>query len=700
MSGTAGTFTETFQYDDLGRQTLHVSFEGTVTENVYDPKTGRLSEQLFFDNLTDYNNGSGTPNETWTYTYDAFDRVISVTQSDGTNTSTTTTAYDENGNVASISSPEGVVNYQYDPATELRTRTYTTDPNNPSTVIDDTHYTYDVMGRLSTVQVDESNGIAVSPAQTTTDKYDLMGNLREQDDPNGSIVDYVYDELNRLTQEVQYTSDGTTKIAEYDYTLEADGKRTAATETFWWNVNGTETAHTNQLTWTYDALGRLVDEVLSSDDPSLGYSDQYTLDLVGNQLSEVKDWTNKPTETIADTFDANDRLLTSTDTPLGGAATTTTYDYGPGNAWTVETGESAVTGTVTTRSVAYSYNLQGELSVATVKAYNPSSGALASDQQVTYGYDASGARVSALVQTDTQLNGTYDQSVLTQFLDDPLNDTGYLQVLQQTTTNETTGQVQSVVTYAIGLDLISQTTTPYTNGVAGTPVTLIFGFDGHGSVRVLLDMTAAIATVAGVQQLFHYDAYGNLLNMSASQAATLILYVGEMLDAITGLYDNRARWYDPQTGRFTQFDSFFGNIQDPQTLHKYLYANGNPVNGIDPSGHEELGDALGSISIGEDLDSAPVPGSLQGLHSAYRIKRTIQIFQKALQIYNKIESGLQRLKDVAQLLSAVSSGDLSPIISELTSLGLGPTSGLATSLPGPKIKLPGIISGKVSVHGF
>ena len=393
-TGNPSDFAETNEYDDLGRQTLHVSFEGKVTQSVYDPLTGRLSEQRFFGNLTDYAGGSGTPNETWTYKYDAFDRPVEVTQDDGTTMWTTTTTYDAQGRVASISSPEGVVNYQYDVATGQRARTYTTDPNNPTSVIDDTHYTYDVMGRLSSVELVEQNGVAVSPAQTTTDKYDLAGNLREQDDPNGSTVDYVYNDLNQLVQETQYASDGTTKLAQYDYTLEADGKRTAAMETFWWddNSDGVPDPHVNNLTWTYDADGRLTEEILSSYDPSLSYIDDFTLDLVGNNLAKTRNWTDpaKPDETIASTFDANDRLLTSTDTPSGGTATTTTYDYGPGNAWTVETGETAVTGSVTTRSVVYKYNLQGQLSQATVKTCDPSTDALTSDQQSTYGYNASG----------------------------------------------------------------------------------------------------------------------------------------------------------------------------------------------------------------------------------------------------------------------------------------------------------------------
>ena len=186
--------------------------------------------------------------------------------------------------------------------------------------------------------------------------------------------------------------------------------------------------------------------------------------------------------------------------PAGGTASTTTYTYGPGNAWTVETGETVVTGSVTTKTVAYSYNLQGQLSVATVKTFDPSTGALTSDQQTTYGYDADRNRVSALLQTDTALNGTYDKSVLTQFLIDPQNHTDYSQVLRQTTTDTTTGHIQSVVTYAIGLNVIAQSTTLYTNGVAGTPQTLVLGYDAHGSVRMLLDMTAAIATRCSTQR--------------------------------------------------------------------------------------------------------------------------------------------------------------------------------------------------------
>jgi RHS repeat-associated protein len=62
------------------------------------------------------------------------------------------------------------------------------------------------------------------------------------------------------------------------------------------------------------------------------------------------------------------------------------------------------------------------------------------------------------------------------------------------------------------------------------------------------------------------------------------LYSGEQFDSKIGQQYLRARYYDPVTGRFNRLDPFFGNLNDPQSLHKYLYTHDDPVNGIDPTG--------------------------------------------------------------------------------------------------------------------
>ena len=70
-----------YGYDQQGRQHLHISVEGVVTEHVYSDTTGRLIEKRFFQDLAQYDNGAGTANEVRTYTHNAFGRVIHMAAS-------------------------------------------------------------------------------------------------------------------------------------------------------------------------------------------------------------------------------------------------------------------------------------------------------------------------------------------------------------------------------------------------------------------------------------------------------------------------------------------------------------------------------------------------------------------------------------------------------------------------------------------
>jgi RHS repeat-associated protein len=63
---------------------------------------------------------------------------------------------------------------------------------------------------------------------------------------------------------------------------------------------------------------------------------------------------------------------------------------------------------------------------------------------------------------------------------------------------------------------------------------------------------------------------------------------GEQYDSDLGLYYLRARYYNPATGRFLSIDPLEGNVKDSKTLHKYLYANGDPINRTDPKGREAM----------------------------------------------------------------------------------------------------------------
>ena len=69
--------------------------------------------------------------------------------------------------------------------------------------------------------------------------------------------------------------------------------------------------------------------------------------------------------------------------------------------------------------------------------------------------------------------------------------------------------------------------------------------------------------------------------------------------------DSFARYYNPSTGRFMTMDSFEGEPTNPLSLHKYTFAENDPVNKTDPTGHEALVGLSLSMSLG------------QGLHSQY-----------------------------------------------------------------------------------
>jgi hypothetical protein len=62
-------------------------------------------------------------------------------------------------------------------------------------------------------------------------------------------------------------------------------------------------------------------------------------------------------------------------------------------------------------------------------------------------------------------------------------------------------------------------------------------------------------------------------------------------------------------------DSYEGNPNDPLSLHKYLYASGNPVGRIDPSGNDDIIDMVASMAIDTTLNSMAItslPGTPAG----------------------------------------------------------------------------------------
>ncbi len=74
-------------------------------------------------------------------------------------------------------------------------------------------------------------------------------------------------------------------------------------------------------------------------------------------------------------------------------------------------------------------------------------------------------------------------------------------------------------------------------------------------------------------------------------------FIGYLWDKETNLFFAKARFYDPQVGRFTTQDSFLGQVDDPPSLHRYFYANDNPTRYVDPTEHAvQVTDARGTVT--------------------------------------------------------------------------------------------------------
>jgi RHS repeat-associated protein len=136
---------------------------------------------------------------------------------------------------------------------------------------------------------------------------------------------------------------------------------------------------------------------------------------------------------------------------------------------------------------------------------------------------------------------------------------------------------------------------------------------------------------AVVTDSYEYDAYGNSFTVSGTTPNEM-MYRGEQYDSDLGLYYLRARFYNPLTGRFMSRDPNepqivvpTGNIPrngnrtpfDPKALHKYLYAEGDPVNFADPRGRDAI---LQFLFTTADISSPVTPyeyGFGLGVAAAY-----------------------------------------------------------------------------------
>ena len=298
----------------------------------------------------------------------------------------------------------------------------------------------------------------------------------------------------------------------------------------------------------FDPLNRLTQTCSATSSPACSAGTRlssfaYTLGLAGNRTAAAELPSGR---NVAYGYDADYVLTSETitgDPPPASNNGSETYTYDVvGNRKTLTSTVPALPGNQT-----FSYDSNDRLTTDTID--NNGNTTLSGGVSNTYDFEN---RMTA--------HGT-----TTKYLVDTLNPTQLPQVLDETVNGGVTR------TYAYGLQRISEN---QLNGSTWTPS--FYGYDGHANVRFL---TNSAGTVTDTYQ---YDAFGRLITTSGSTPNNYF-YSGEWSDSI-GLYNLRARYYNQATGRFWTRDAVEGKLTDANTLHKYLYASGNPVNRVDPLG--------------------------------------------------------------------------------------------------------------------
>jgi RHS repeat-associated protein len=576
-----------YAYDNFGRQTQQKDALGRVTQYQYDTlgrRVGRTlplgqEESVSYDaagqmlSRTDFNG------RTSTYAYDLMGRVLSRTPAAHfSGEPAITYTYNAKGQRLSMTDATGTITYAYDTRDRLIQKT------TPQGTL---HYSYDVGGNLTSITTSTNGGASMAYSydalatvtdlnnQTTTYNYDDVGNLAGTALPNGVSSTYTYSTVNRLLDLVSQKSGNT--VASYGYTLAATGHRLIASEAVGVPPLG---GTVRNVTYTYDSIHRLTGESVSATSaPSAvnstpSGSSQWTYDAVSNRQTQTSTLPGIPNQSFA--YDANDRLTSDTHDQNG----------------------NTISGTIQTSALSASsaVNPPPITGTDTYDSQDRLIGRQASDTSyVSIKYNGEGHRVEQTVfRFDTNTTTT------TKWLVDGLNPTGYAHVIEEhTSQNGSPSNLCAVFIY--GHDLISQD-----RNAANQWTLSYYGYDGHGNVRYLTNAAGQITDT------FDYDAWGQLLHTTGA-TTNPYLYTGEQYDPALGLYHLRARVMNPLTGRFWNMDTYEGSGAEPASLHKYLYANADPVQGIDPSGRFTVAGMLTAIrTLGVVLRRVAIGGLIGG----------------------------------------------------------------------------------------
>ena len=522
--------TETYTYDVNSNRTKTVDKNGNTQKSTYDYQN-RLTEMVAKEKKT----GKETVH---TYTYNAYGDVA-------TQDNTTFTYDDVSGQMTKETTKltknrDVVKNYTYDSAGNKSAFSVK--------VGDDTklslQYTYDGESKLTSV-TDEKG------SQVVGYDYDTDGNLSKRTVVGNHLTTtYAYDYQDHLTS-LKNQTDSAGVISKYTSEYLANGQKSKETfDTV--DKDGKKSQKT--ATYTYDLLGRIKKETKTgSEDISYTYDSNNNRKemTVGNKVTAYRYNKNDEllrTDTLNTDTEEDSIVIYKNDKNGNQLATVNRYGIPSDKKDSsyvdidVTLGDNRLN-----ENVVNHYNALNQLTQTLTKNY-----------KVSFTYDAEGLRTSKTVNGEkTFFVWDGDQLVM------ELSESGRVQKR-----------------YIRGNDRGYGSNLVYSDKGENTEKQY-YVTDPHGNVVQLTDGSGKVT------KTYEYDSFGNEVNPD-SKDDNPFRYCGEYYDKETEEIYLRARYYEPNVGRFLTRDTYTGEDDEPESLHLYTYCENDGVNAVDPSGHDAI----------------------------------------------------------------------------------------------------------------
>ena len=466
---------------------------------------------------------------------------------------------------------------------------------------------------------------------------------------------YVYDDINRMiSDEFTYATDKTVRsdisyntsttnanpdnrISSYTYNVNNSPKAittnvyntdsfkrlksksaTVGSATYTKGINYTKTRITqvtdtkgstnlHNVSYTYDALGRITDEV---DSVNTSFNNHYIYDSFGRLIQENNKSLDK---TFVYEYNESGNIISAkaynytTESVDGVNPISTdsyTYDSTVKDRLTVFKGDA-----ITYDSMGYPIKL---VDGSTTYTYTWTKGKLTGFSKFssiggrhsyTYTYDAYGRRIKKLYTffPGAQVSVVYTSRVTTNYTYD-LSGRLIKESATEVYSDLSNSTRESVYLYdensIVGVDFTQ-------NGSTST-----YYFDRNIKGDVI-----GIYNASGTQiAKYSYDSWGNakLTTYSTNNFSGYnpIRYRGYYFDAESGFYFLNTRYYNPAWRRFISPDNTaYLDHDTPNGLNLYAYCNNDPVNYSDPSGNSVIGVLVGAFIWGAIVGAAVSVGT-------------------------------------------------------------------------------------------